>query len=42
MMMKGSKTPFGCSKFQEASERISLKIIDNLGTCFQKGLPALG
>jgi hypothetical protein len=41
IMMQNSKIPFCCSKFPEPHERISLKIIDNLGTHSQKGLPAL-
>jgi hypothetical protein len=36
MMTKHSKTPFCYSKFQLARENISPKIIDNLGTVFQK------
>jgi hypothetical protein len=41
MMMKDSKTPFCFSKFPWARERISPKIIENLGTRSQKGSPAL-
>jgi hypothetical protein len=40
-MMKDSKTAFFCSKILWARERISPKIIDNLGTRSQKGPPAL-
>jgi hypothetical protein len=36
MMMQDSKTPFFCSQFSWARERISPKIIDNLGTPSQK------
>jgi hypothetical protein len=41
MMMKDSKTPFCCSKFPWARERISPKIIENLLKRSQKGSPAL-
>jgi hypothetical protein len=39
--MKDSKTPFFCSKFPWERERISPKIIENLGTRSQKGSLAL-
>ena len=38
--MKDSKTLICSTKFPKARERISSKLIDNLGTCPQKGLPA--
>jgi hypothetical protein len=41
IIMEDSKTLFWSSKFPQAHERISLKFIDNMGTHFQKGLPAL-
>jgi hypothetical protein len=40
-MVKDSKTPFCCSKFPWARERISPKIVENLGKRSQKGSPAL-
>jgi hypothetical protein len=36
MMMKNFKSPFCCSKFPWARERISPKIIENLGTRSKK------
>jgi hypothetical protein len=39
--MKDSKTPFWCSKFPWARERISPNIMENLGTRSQKGSPAM-
>jgi hypothetical protein len=39
--MEGPKTLFCFSKFVWARERIPSKFIDNLGTCPQKGSPAL-
>jgi hypothetical protein len=41
MIMKDFKTPIFCSKFPRARERISPKIIENLGTLSQKGYSAL-
>jgi hypothetical protein len=37
MIIQDSKTPFCCSKIPWASKKISPKIIDSLGTRFQKG-----
>jgi hypothetical protein len=39
--MQDSKTPFCCSKFPWARERISPKNTENLGTYSQRGLQAL-
>lgn len=41
MMMKDPKTPFCCSKFAGARERIFQKIIGVLGTRCRKGSLAL-
>jgi hypothetical protein len=40
--MQDSKTPFCCSKFPRASERISPKIIDNLGARSHNRFASLG
>jgi hypothetical protein len=40
-MTKVTKTPFNCSKFPWASERISPKIIDGLGTRSQQAYTGL-
>jgi len=41
IIMEDLKTLFWSSKFPPAHKRITLNFIDNLGTRFQRGLPAL-